>query len=479
MRHSFVGPIVLIVIGGVFLVNNLRPDISAWRLIGEYWPYLLIIWGVIRLAEIAFLSSRNQPLPRRGLGGGEWALIVLITLVASGVNFGNDMRDRIRTGRVNIRGLQMFGENFEYPLSAQASCSKTPRIVVENRRGNVRLIGSTTDTINVTGQKTIFGLDRTEADRISERMKLEVLVQGEQVVIRTNQESTGSDNKVEANLEVQIPKGSTVECRGTRGDFDVSEITGNFEVNSDNAGVRGQDIGGNVRIDLRRSDIIRLQRVKGNADIKGGRAEDIEIDELGGQLIVDGQFTGSVDFRRVAKPLRFTSQATTMTIERILGRVHMSDGDLEIEDVSGPLKVRCTKSKDVRLSGFNSSADIDLNRGDIELSPGTNTPGPIVAKTESGAVTLHLNENAKFDLEATARRGEVENHFGGPLHTRDEGRGGTIRGGNGGAKISLESYRGRVSVMRGGIFVSNIPEPRPPLPPKPPASPKIPALVDR
>lgn len=474
MRNSFVGPIVLIALGALFLLNNLRVDISVWRLIADYWPYLLIVWGFIRLAEIAYLASRNQPLPRRGLGGGEWGVIVLVTLIASGASIGNDMRDRFRTGRANFRGIQFFGESFEYPVVAKASVPKAPRIVVENRHGNVRLIGMDTDTVNVSGHNTIFGLDRTEADRISSRMRLELSVQGDQVVIRTNQESAGSDNKVESDLEVQIPKGSTVECRGTRGDFDVSQIAGNFEVNSENAGVRGQDIGGNVRIDLRRSDIVRLVRVKGNVDVKGNRAGEIEVDQIGGQVTVDGQFAGSIDFQRVEKSLRFTSAATTLNIDRLGGRAHMSDGDLEVEGIQGPLKLRCTKSKDVRVSGFSSPIDIDLHRGDIELSPDNPNVATMTAKTESGAVTIHLPENAKFDLEARSRRGELDNRFGSPLNTHEENHGGVIRGGNGGPRIGLETYRGSMTVTKGGAATGRMEAPKAPKAPVTPLAPPVP-----
>ncbi len=477
MKQSFVGPIVLIGIGGLFLANNLRPELSPWRLLLDYWPYLLIVWGLVRLAEIGFLASRNQPLPKRGVSGGEWGLIIFITIAASGMWFGMDVRDRIRTGKVNLRGLQIFGETFEYPVSANANCPKAPRIIVENRRGNVRLIGTDTDRINVSGHKTVFGMDRVEADRISERMKLELTVQGDQVVIRTNQENAASDNRVEADLEVQIPKGASVECRGTYGDFDVSQISGSFEVKSENAGVRGQDIGGNVRIDLRRSDVIRLVRVKGNVDVKGARADDLEMDEVAGQVVVDGQFTGNIDFRRIDKSLRFSSKSTNLTIEKLKGRAHLSDGDLEVEDIQGALHLR-SKSKDVRVSGFSTPVDIDLDRGDIELSPGSGTLSMMVAKTSSGRVTLHLPENAKYDLDATTRRGEAENEFGSPLTSREENRGATIRGGNGGPKILLETGRGRMTITRGGVMSSRADRsvPAPPAPPKVAAPP---AVVDR
>lgn len=476
MKNSLVGPMVLIVLGGLFLANNLRPDFSPWRLVLEYWPYILILWGLMRLVEVGILAARNQPLPKRGISGGEWALIVFVSLIASGMWFAMDTRERFRSGRVNLRGLQIFGETFEYPLSARQASAKTPRIIVENRRGNVRLVGGDKDEVVVTGHHSITSMDRAEADKIRERMQLEVLTQGDQIVIRTNQERGGTDNRVESDLEVQIPKGASVECRGTRGDFDVSQISGNLEVVSDNAGVRGQDIGGNVRVDLRRSDIVRLLRVKGNVDVKGSRAEDLELEEIGGLVVVDGQFTGDVEFRRTDKQLRFTSDRTNLTIEKLKGRARMSDGDLEVEDLLGAMKLR-SRSKDVRVSNFSVPVEIELERGDIELSPGAATLAVTVARTSSGSVTMHLPENAKFDIEAVSRRGEVENLYGTPLERREDDRGGSIRGSNGGPRIQLETGRGTMTITRGTAVL-----PRKEIsgaPPAPPAPPKPPTLVER
>ena len=44
-RSSIVGPIILILIGALFLANNLRPDIPMLEFLGRFWPFLLIAWG--------------------------------------------------------------------------------------------------------------------------------------------------------------------------------------------------------------------------------------------------------------------------------------------------------------------------------------------------------------------------------------------------------------------------------------------------
>ncbi len=482
MRGTVITPIILIAVGGLLLLNNLNPEISVWSLIVRYWPYLLIIWGALRAAEILIQYTRQKPLPTRGISGGEWALIVFFTLSGSAFLFGTDMRDRIRSGRLGMRGLQIFGESYDYPFSGNLDAPANARIIVENRRGNVRIVGSDTNKINVSGHYSIRALDRAAADGIHNRMQLELSNQGAQFVIRTNQERADLDSSVDADMEIQVPKGVSVECRGVYGDFDVSQITGDFEVKSDNAGVRGQDIGGKARIDVNRSDIIRLVRVKGAVDLKGRRAGDVELDEISGPVTVDGAFD-DLDFRRLPSGLRFTSNQTDLQVDKILGRLHTSGGEMEGDDISGLFRLR-SKSKDLRLSGFDGPLDIDLNRGDIELAPGRPNFTTMTAKTSGGEVVLHLPENAKFDLMARTEKGEVDNDYGSVLRREEYDRGGMISGSNGGPKLQLETRRGAIRVQRGGLLSSSRPDKLPPLPPIAPAPPipkipKVPGVVEQ
>ena len=60
-RASVVGPMILILIGAVFLARNFWPEIHVGDLIATYWPYLLIAWGVLRLAEIVTWTMSPSP----------------------------------------------------------------------------------------------------------------------------------------------------------------------------------------------------------------------------------------------------------------------------------------------------------------------------------------------------------------------------------------------------------------------------------
>ncbi len=84
-RGSIVGPIILILVGLLFLANNLRPDVPMLEFFGQYWPFLLIGWGLVRLVEILIWAFRGKSLPAKGVSGGEWVLVVFLTIVGSGL----------------------------------------------------------------------------------------------------------------------------------------------------------------------------------------------------------------------------------------------------------------------------------------------------------------------------------------------------------------------------------------------------------
>ena len=54
-----------------------------------------------------------------------------------------------------------------------------------------------------------------------------------------------------ADLEITAPAGASVQARGRDGDYDINDLQGNVEIESDRAGVRVQNIGGSLRVNVR------------------------------------------------------------------------------------------------------------------------------------------------------------------------------------------------------------------------------------
>ena len=50
-RASLIGPLVLIVIGTLFLLNNMWPELSVINFVANWWPVALIGWGLLRVVE--------------------------------------------------------------------------------------------------------------------------------------------------------------------------------------------------------------------------------------------------------------------------------------------------------------------------------------------------------------------------------------------------------------------------------------------
>ncbi|MEW5974652.1 MAG: DUF5668 domain-containing protein [Acidobacteriota bacterium] len=57
--RSLTGPLILIAVGTLFLVHNLT-GFNIIRLIGRYWPLILIVVGVVKLWEYFRLNQQPQ-----------------------------------------------------------------------------------------------------------------------------------------------------------------------------------------------------------------------------------------------------------------------------------------------------------------------------------------------------------------------------------------------------------------------------------
>lgn len=483
--RSLVGPLLLIAIGVLFLMRNVWPEIPVFELFTRYWPILLIVWGSVRLAEVLFWHFSGRALPVSGVSSGEWSFIVVLCLVGSMLFWGsNYYKTRWPAGRITVKGLEIFGEPYEFPVAGErAAVGKSPKVVLDLGRGNARIVGADTDSIKVSGRKTIRAFDQSDADKSDKKTPLEILPMGDQIMIRTNQERIDSSSRASVDLEITVPKGTILEGRGRYGDFDISDLTGAVEINSDNAGVRVQNVG-SLKVELGRSDVVRAVKVAGPVDIKArSRGQDVEIDTVGGPVTVNGSFSGQLAFRDLSKPLRFESHETEFRVERVMGNVRIDLSNITVDNVQGPIRLN-TKSRDVQFSDFTQSLDVTLQRGDIEIRPGAGQFGKIEARTKNGNLDFVVPAGAKFELAATTDRGEIENDYGAPLKVGEEGRGSTLRGAVGaGPMVNLTTSRGSINVRKSAesgkapVLPKAVTPATPPTAPLPAEAPPVPPVV--
>ncbi len=446
-RGSVTGPLILIAIGVLFLIHAVSPDFRIGEMLAEYWPYLLIAWGVIAFLEVCIRAMRGAPIPTNGVSGGAWVLVVFICI--AGLSTYEVRRSDNWWRRASFeRGIQAFGEEHDYSITpTQRTVGKTPHIVIESFRGDAKIAGNDGSDLTVTGHKTIRAFESRDSDTANSQTPVEVLVQGGTVIIRCNQDKAGSRTPVTTDLDISVPKGATVEATGAQGDFDVSAISGNVDLSSENAGMRLQDIDGNVTVDTRRSDLVRCTNVKGTVDLRG-RGTDVELTNIAGQVTINGDYSGTLSLRDVSKPVRVENMRTQLEVEQAPGEIRLDRGSLTVQNVVGPVKLT-TRSTDVTLDGFTNGLELSIDKGDVDLKPGRLPLGKMAVHTRSGNIELALPQTATFALTASTNHGEIDNEFGDALKERAEGRGARLEGAVGsGPDLNLVTDRGSITVRK-------------------------------
>jgi hypothetical protein len=467
-RRSFTGPLLLLLIGAFFLWRNLHPEAPLFDMAAQYWPFVLIAWGVLRLIEVVAFRHRGSTFT-----GGEIVLVVFICIVGSGLWEGHQHGLRYDFGGMVI------GESFDYPVSAQAPAAGMTRITFDNPRGNIKVTGADTQEVTVAGRKEVHAWNRGDADQTNSNTPVEIVPQGDRLLIRTNQDRAQDSNRISDDLEVTVPRGMTVETRGRSGDVEIGDIAGDVEVVTNRADVRLARIGGNARLEVGRSDVIRAVDLKGKLDVQG-RGSDVDLENVAGQVTINGAYSGALEFKNLAKPLQFEGAFNTeLHVQAVPGRLNMDRGEVTASGLTGPVRL-VTRSRDIKLQQFTQSLELETEHGDVELQPAYPVPS-IDARSGFGRIDLVLPERSAFDLQATAERGEAVNDFGPPIEKEVEGRRATLRGRVGdGPAIRITANRGSVSVRKEGQPATEIPDipppgkmPKPPLPPKPPAEVKM------
>src|SRR5258708_35363939 len=154
--RSFAGPIVLIVIGLFCLFGNLGMIewYRIWSWFGNYWPALLILWGVIKVIE--YQNANRAGVPPRGIGAGGVLLVIVLVFMGltaretSRVNW-QEFRDRM-----HIEGdVPWWGHTYDYTDNLQQAFPAGESLRVNNERGAINVTTSNDNNIHLTIHKRV------------------------------------------------------------------------------------------------------------------------------------------------------------------------------------------------------------------------------------------------------------------------------------------------------------------------------------
>ena len=444
--RSLAGPVVLIVIGIFFLLGNMHVlywhDLGHW--FAHFWPVLLILWGIIKLVEYQQANRTGTRPPGIGAGG----VLLVIFLVAAGLiatsasNFDwGQIRDQM-----HIEGADMpwWGHTYDYNSDLEQAFPAGGSLRVTNTRGAINVSTSSDGRIHVTVHKRINSESQEDADKWNKSTDPQISVSGQTVTLNANTRGAG-DHWVSSDLDIALPRKASLVATTSHGDVSVMGRDGNAEVTSQNGDVSVSDLNGSLTLDLQHSSA-RVSQISSDVTVQG-RANDVSIEDVKGTVHLDGDFMESVKLSRIAKPVSFKSTRTNMDLSQLTGYLNLDSGDLEATSVVGPFRLR-TRSKDIMLNGISNDVHVQNENGAVEIH--VDKLGGLDIKNAKGDIRIFVPAKAGFQLDASARDGEIQTDFNDlKISNGDEhsSASGSVNGG--GPRMALENEHGTIEIRKG------------------------------
>jgi len=462
---------VLIIVGVVFLMGTMH-ILSVGKLahlFANYWPVLLILWGVIKLIE--HMQAQREGTRSSGIGAGGVVLVVMIVvfgLIATQLERVNwsGMRDNFNFDDNDFSNLfegntYNFNDHLEQDFPAGAS------LKVIDTHGAVSVHPSNDNKITVVVRKRIAAENQNDADKYNTETKPTITAIGGLVTVDAKTEAAG-DHPVESDLDISVPRKASVTIESRRGDVNVSGRDATVNVSTQHSDTAIQDVTGNVKVSQEKGSV-RVEQVNGDVHVEG-RVNELAVSDVKGSVQLDGEFQESVKLQRIAKTVTFKSSRTDMEFSRIDGELDLDSDELHAGDITGPLRLN-TRSKNIRLDGVSGDVRVQDDNGAVELL--MRTVGNMQIDNRNGDIQLSLPDKAGFRLDARTRDGEIQSDFAELKVSNDEHESkanGSV--GNGSSHIVLNNEHDNIEIRKAGAL--------PPKPPEPPKAGKaLPAPKDK
>ncbi len=464
-RRSLSGPIILITIGGVFLLGTMGVlnwgNLAHW--FAHYWPVILIVAGIIKLIE--YQAAQREGTRASGIGAGGVFLIIMVVffglLATQASRFNWDkLRDNID---IDDNDFTFFGQKYTYEDRLAEAFPVGSALHVNDIRGAVSVSAGDDDQIHVSVHKRINAESASEADKWNAGTKPQISVSGGVVMLNANNQAAG-DHGIATDLDITIPRKAPVTISTRNGDVSVVGRDGDVQISAQHDDVTATDINGKVSLTLERSSA-RISQISSDVSIEG-RANDVSVEDIKGAVHLDGEFMESVKLSRLAQGVTFHSSRTDLQFFRLNGDLDLDSGDLQASDVVGPVRLS-TRAKDVRLTGVAGDVRLQDENGSVELH--MSKLGSVQVENRKGDVQIYVPDKAGFQVDARSRGGDVETDFDGlKVDNREDQATASGTVGSGGPHMVVTNEHGTIEIRKGSTVAE-----APAVPPVP-ASPKAP-----
>jgi DUF4097 and DUF4098 domain-containing protein YvlB len=339
----------------------------------------------------------------------------------------------------------LWGQDYSFSEEITRPAKPGAQVRIYCDRGDISVRPQEGAQIRVLAKKTVKSFEESSAKKVAQKAAVIVRETPDGYEVKPQEDLTG----VRVDLEVQVPKSSSVQAKTRRGKVQVEGLAAPVTVTALHGDIELRDIAGDGSAELGHGDA-RVVQVRGSVRVTG-RGGEVEVADVGRDVTIQGEFYGPIRANRVPKEIHFLSQRTDLTISQLPGRMEVGSGTLQIYDTPGNVAVT-TRNKDITLENVGGRIRIENRRGNVEVRLPQPPQEELDVANDSGSVEVVMPPKCSFELSATSHQGDVESDFQGPeLKTGQEEKSRTLRGkfGGRGPKIQLRTSYGNIRLRKG------------------------------
>jgi len=445
-RGSIFTGLLLIVIGVIFLLDRFDPTFHLGHLIRMYWPVLIILWGLAKLID--YFAAQRSGEPRAALlSGGEAALMILLAFVLAGFVFRDWIRDHYPDIDVDIPPFHQ-----SYSQSRQIASQTLPtgaHVLIDIGYGDITIHGVDSSDLRIGLKESAWALSQSAADEQMRNTDIVVEQMGSTYHVHPVRRGVFQP-RVSTDLDIALPRTTSVEIRTDRGDIDVGGIVAAVAVRSGTGDIDVHDSGSDIAAELQHGDA-KISGVSGNVKLTG-RGDDVDLSNVSGDATIEGAFVGSIRASNIAKTLRCTSPWSDLTVTHLTGRLEADSGDISLSGASGPVRL-VAHNKDFDVKNVSGRIEIVNTHGDVKVNYAAPPHDGLSVTNDSGDTDVTLPAGSSFGINAVSRSGEVKSDFeAASLKTSNEEDRGQINGtvGAGGPMFNITTSYGTIRLHKAG-----------------------------
>jgi hypothetical protein len=394
--------LLLIVFGFLILLHNYG-HLQLGGIFKHWWPLIFIFWGATKLYERTL--AQRQGRSAGWITPGEVFLVIGLMIVVLGVIAVEEAPHLFEGMDINFGG-----EPYSFPIDIDPQpIAPNARILIRGGHGTITVRSSDEPTLRITGQKAIRTFSEADAQKRSAPIEIQAIKVGDGYEIHPSGFDL-SDSRISVDMDVVVPKKSTVIVHNERGAVNISDMANDVTVSTQQGDIEINDSTGNVDITLQKGDV-KITDTKGDVKVSG-HGGSVEVVDASGSLTVDGEFYSSVRADKIAKGVRFISQRSDLTLTQLGGHFEKTSGNLEIADAPGNLTSR-TKNASVSLENVTGRIVLDNTNGSVELQFSNAPKEDISINNERASIALSIPSSSSFDIQADCRSCDIDSEFTG------------------------------------------------------------------